>query len=291
MDDMSLVIYMISLQSQNGPGKMSKTLTKALQLLGLFTEETPYWRLDRMSEASHLPKATVFRLMKALEDEGFIQRVNIYQNGVLIEGEMYQLGTRLIELGHMVSNRLEVRGLALPHMRKLQQKFGESVQLIIMDQDEAIYIEKVESDKPVRLYTKIGRRAPLYAGACPRTLLSFLPDQEIRRILRQEKKQYASQTMVDDEAIMEKVRETRERGYSYSQSELEEGTASIGTPIFDRFGEIAAGISVAGFVSTVTPEIAERYAESMWKVCATLSKQLGFSETYPYKSKITEMGE
>ncbi|SDO12740.1 IclR family transcriptional regulator [Halobacillus aidingensis] len=272
---------------------MSKTLSKALQLLRFFTEETPYWRLDKISEASDLPKATVYRLMKTLEEEGFIQKVSFYQNGVFIDGEMYQLGTRLIELGHMVSSQLEIRGLALPHMRKLQQEFGESVQLIIMDQDEAIYIEKVESDKPVRLYTKIGRRAPLYAGACPRTLLSFLPDHEIQRILQQEKekKKYASQTMIDDEVIMEKVKETRDRGYSYSQSELEEGTASVGTPIFDRFGEIAAGISVAGFASTVTPKQAERYASPMWEVCETLSRQLGFSEPYPYGSKITKMGE
>ncbi|WP_160913656.1 IclR family transcriptional regulator [Halobacillus litoralis] len=272
---------------------MSKTLSKALQLLRFFTEETPYWRLDKISEASDLPKATVYRLMKTLEEEGFIQRVSFYQNGVFIDGEMYQLGTRLIELGHMVSSQFEIRGLALPHMRKLQQEFGESVQLIIMDQDEAIYIEKVESDKPVRLYTKIGRRAPLYAGACPRTLLSFLPDHEIQRILQQEKekKKYASQTMIDDEVIMEKVKETRKCGYSYSQSELEEGTASVGTPIFDRFGEIAAGISVAGFASTVTPDQAERYASRMWGICETLSKQLGFSEPYPYESKITKMGE
>ncbi|MFC7061064.1 IclR family transcriptional regulator [Halobacillus seohaensis] len=270
---------------------MSKTLAKALQLLRFFTEKNPYWRLDKISEASDLPKATVYRLMKTLEEEGFIQKVSFYQNGVFIDGEMYQLGTRLIELGNMVSSQFEVRGLALPHMRKLQQEFGESVQLIIMDQDEAIYIEKVESDKPVRLYTKIGRRAPLYAGACPRTLLSFLPDEEIQRILQQEKKKYASQTMMDDEQIMKKVKETRELGYSYSQSELEEGTASVGTPIFDRFGEIAAGISVAGFASTVTPEQAEKYASFMWEVCETLSDQLGFSEPYPYVPKITKMGE
>ena len=62
-----------------------------------------------------------------------------------------------MELGHLAATQLEARTIAIPYMQKLKEQLNEAVQLVIIDRDEAIYIEKVESDKPVRLYTKTGK--------------------------------------------------------------------------------------------------------------------------------------
>ncbi|MBJ8056714.1 IclR family transcriptional regulator, partial [Bacillus cereus] len=67
---------------------------------------------------------------------------------------------------------------ARPFMENLRDEVGEAVQLIIREGDEAIYVEKMEGTQPVRLYTAVGRRSPLYAGACARSILSFLPEEE-----------------------------------------------------------------------------------------------------------------
>lgn len=259
---------------------MSKTLAKSLQLLTLFTEDKPYWRLEEISKCANIPKPTAHRLLKTLNEFGFVQRVNFYQKGYLVEGEVFQLGTKFIEMGHVVSSQYEVRNIALPYMTQLQQQLGESVQLIIADNDEAIYIEKVESTQAVRLYTKIGRRAPLYAGACPRVLLSFLSDNEIERVLALPKRDYDINSNLNHEQIWQKIAETRANGYSYSDSELTEGTAAIGTPIFNRHGDIAAALSVAGFASHLKNEEALKYVMPMWEVSEKISLQLGFKKKY-----------
>lgn len=267
---------------------MSKSLSKALQLLSIFSERKPYWKLEEIVNHTNIPKTTVFRLLKTMEVEGLIQKASFYQNGYLIEGNIYQLGNRLLALGQIASNQYEVRNIAFPYMRKLQEQLGESIQLIIRDHDEAIYIEKVESDKPVRLYTKIGRKAPLYAGACPRILLSFLPDHEIHRILTANKERMANNTLYSNDDIWKVIRETRQRGYTYSDSELENGTASFGTPIFNRYGEITASLSVASFATVLSKDEYSKYVYPMWGVSAEISKQLGYNKPYQYLTQTKE---
>ena len=63
-------------------------------------------------------------------------------------------------------------------MKELRDSLGQAVNLIIQDGNDAIYVEKMEGAQPVRVYTAVGRRAPLYAGACPRILLSYFSEEE-----------------------------------------------------------------------------------------------------------------
>jgi IclR family KDG regulon transcriptional repressor len=261
---------------------MSKTLSKALYLLGLFDDKNPLQRLDDLSRKANFPKPTTYRLLKTLEEFGLVQKANFYQNGVNIDSEYYQLGFKCLELGAMVANQFEVRNIALPFMTKLRDEFQESIQLVTYDHDDAVYIEKVEGTRPVRLYTKIGKRAPLYAGACPRILLSFLSDEEIRKIMQKDLIKVATQTITDKDQLWQSIHDARNRGYTYSSSELEEGTASIATPIFGRYGEVFASLSVASVNTTLTKERSEDYLKHMWEASATISKLLGYTKEYPY---------
>jgi IclR family KDG regulon transcriptional repressor len=265
---------------------MSKTLSKALYLLTIFDENNPLHKLEDLSKKANIPRTTTYRLLRTLEEYGLVQKANFYQSGVNIDTEYYQLGLKCLELGGMVANQFEVRSLALPYMTKLRDLFQDSVQLVIIEHGEAYYIEKVDGTKPVRLYTKIGRRAPLYAGACPRILLSYMNDEEIRKLLKEDLMPLASQTITDKNELWASIIETRESGYTYSVSELEEGSAAFGTPIYGRGGEIAASLSVAGVASELTKDRYLDYVEHMWEASKQISKLLGFTKEYPYSSKI-----
>jgi IclR family transcriptional regulator, KDG regulon repressor len=261
---------------------MSKTIEKGFQLLDLFTEEKPFWRLDEISAYTQIPKPTVHRLLKTFVDYGILQRSEIEKNGVLIEGDTYSLGLKLMYLGSIVSSNLEIRNISLPYMKILQSKFNEAVQLVSRDKDEGVYIEKVESTRPVRLFTKTGRRAPLYAGACTRILLTFLPDEEIADILKRPMTFYASQTPQKVEDVWSFIHETRKTGYAYSDSELEEGTVSIAAPIFNRSKEVEFSISIAGFSTSLPREKVKDFLVPLWETAETISKKIGYTNPYPY---------
>ena len=261
---------------------MSKTMEKGLQLLDLFTEERPYWRLDELSAHTDIPKPTALRLLRTLVRSGLLQRTEIERNGTIIDGEEYALGLKLMELGERVANNLEIRSIALPYMKQLQMQFNEAIQLVTREGDSGVYIEKVESTRPVRLYTRVGRHAPLYAGACTRTLLTFLPDYEIHNILEKPLTNYAAQTPKNREDVWALIKKVRDEGYAYSESELEEGTVSIAVPIFNSRGDVAYAISIAGFPGSLPKENAHLFIQPLWEAASKISKKIGYIQHYPY---------
>ncbi|QED46325.1 IclR family transcriptional regulator [Cytobacillus dafuensis] len=261
---------------------MSKTVKKALQLLDIFTEEKPYWKLDEISNFTGVPKPTVFRLLRTFVELGYLKKMSFQHEGLVIDGEVYGLGIKFLEMGERVAARFEIRHIAFPYMQKLQAQFNEAVQLITREQFEGVYIEKVESTRPVRLYTRVGRHAPLYAGACSRVILAFLNDEFIEEVLEEPIIKYASQTPATKEEVLRLVKQIREDGFAYSDSELEDGTASIAVPIFNRFGDVEYSISIAGFSTSLPKGKIHDFIGDLWIAAAEISRKIGYNNPYPY---------
>lgn len=261
---------------------MSKTLEKGINILTLFTEEKPSWRLDELAIETDIPKPTLHRFLKTFTDLGVLKRPYVQSGGQVVLSDHYLLGNKLIELGAIAANSIEIRSLAIPYMKMLQQKFDLAVQLVVLDETDGLYIEKIESLKPVLLYTRVGRRAPLYAGACSRILLSFQCEEKINEVLQKPRKKYASGTPHTDKEVDELIEFGKKNGYAYSVSELEEGTVSIAVPIFNSDRKVEYSISIAGIESLLPQEKINTFLEGLWETAALISAELGYSMPYPY---------
>ncbi|MDF2680400.1 MAG: IclR family transcriptional regulator [Brevibacillus sp.] len=215
----------------------NKTVVKSMELLNLFVEHSRL-SLNEMVELSGIPKTSVHRMVGSLEGMDFLQKG---------EDGKYSLGLLFLQFGQLVSERLDIRQIALPAMNALRDLAEEAVNLTIRDGKEAIYIEKLDTNHPVRLYTKIGRRSPLYAGACSRIILSYMEEKERERYLQEvELIAIGHGTITDMKRLRHELDHARETGYTISYSELENDTVSIAAPIFDHTSRLAAGLSIAG---------------------------------------------
>lgn len=215
----------------------NKTVVKSMELLNLFIDHASL-SLNEMVEHSGIPKTSIHRMVGSLEGMGFLQKA---------EDGKYSLGLLFLQFGQLVTERLDIRQLALPVMTELRDQVEEAVNLIIRDGKEAMYIEKLDTLHPVRLYTKIGRRSPLYAGACSRIILSHLGEREREQYLEEiEPAPIGHGTITDKERLRNSIEEARHNGYTISYSELENDTCAIAAPIFDHNGRLFAGISIAG---------------------------------------------
>lgn len=245
----------------------NKTVVKSMDLLNLFLHRSRL-SLNEMVELSGMPKTSVHRMLGSLEDMGFLQKNE--------EGQ-YSLGLLFLQFGQLVSDRLDIRQLALPIMERLRDDIGEAVNLTIRDGMDAIYVEKIDTMHPVRLYTKTGRRAPLYAGACNRIILAFLPAEEQERYLQEVTlSPIASGTFTDKEKLREVLAESRKNGYTVSISELENDTYSIAAPIFDHTGKIASGISIAGPTIRLKEDDLPSLIQKIVRAAEEISKKLGY---------------
>ncbi|PKG23299.1 IclR family transcriptional regulator [Niallia nealsonii] len=252
----------------------NKTVIKSKDLLTLFLIHSKL-SFNEIIQLTGTPKTSVHRMLGSLEDMGFLDKD---------EDNLYSLGLLFLQFGQLVADRLDVREIALPVMKKLRDETEEAVNLIIKDGDEAMYVEKLDSTHPVRLYTAVGRRSPLYAGACPRIILAFFPKEEQEQYLKiVDFKAYASGTITDVDKLRLVLEETRQAGYAISKSELEDHTTAIAAPIFNHKGQVVGGLSLAG------PDIrfqAERLPEFIKKVkkhAQEVSEKMGYAGDVVYK--------
>ncbi len=245
----------------------NKTVVKSMELLNLFIEHSRL-SLNEMVELSGIPKTSIHRMVGSLEGMDLLQKG---QDG------KYALGLLFLQFGQLVAERLDIRQIALPAMTALRDRAEEAVNLIIRDGKEAIYIEKLDTNHPVRLYTKIGRRSPLYAGACSRIILSFMEEKERERYLQEvELVAISHGTITDIERLRQELKLAREKGYTISYSELENDTVSIAAPIFDHTSRLAAGLSIAGPQVRFGEERLPELIHQLQKTAEEISRELGW---------------
>jgi DNA-binding IclR family transcriptional regulator len=244
------------------------TLERPLYLLEFFSEDRSYWGLSELARASGLAKATCLRSLRALERYGLLVR----------ENDRYRLGTRLIHLGALVKAAYPARRVALPLMHALRDETGQSVQWVVREGLEGVYLEVVEARSRVRLYIAPGRRAPLYAGASTRLLLAFAPEGVQQAVFAGERKRYTGATPVEPERLRALLRLTRRTGFAASFGELEPHSAELAAPVRGPEGEVLAALSLAGAEALYHEGITlELYLQALNQRALDLSRQLGFT--------------
>ena len=133
----------------------NKTVVRSMDILNLFLEH-PELTFQEIIDLSLIPKTSVYRMLLTLEEMGFVEKG---------KDAKYRLGLLFLTYGNLVASRLNLRQIAYDIMQDLHKELKEAINLIVRQGDETIYIEKVDVYQKVRLYTAVGRRSPLYAGA------------------------------------------------------------------------------------------------------------------------------
>lgn len=248
---------------------MNQSVIKALKLLELFNEDVEELSLKEIADEGNIPKPTAYRLLSALEYSGYIARTNGAQGG------KYQLGLKLLELGNLVANRLEVREVALPLMQQLAKEINEVIHLVIVNQNKATYIEKVESSRALRLYTKIGKSVPLYIGSGPKLLLAFMPEEKQQQIIHQSRL-ISIHRPINKEELIKELQQIKDDGFAYSIAEQDEDTTGISYPIYNFKRRVVAALAVSGLSSRFTGDNLQRIKRKSNITAENISKQLGY---------------
>ncbi|KJS88139.1 MAG: hypothetical protein JM58_01800 [Peptococcaceae bacterium BICA1-8] len=250
---------------------VENNIIKAIKLLDFFTTDRPNLGLNELVRLSSYPKGTVHRLLTSLEDCGLVCRCHEYN-----DDRRYRLGIKIFELGMRVYQNFDLSNAALPIMKELKAEINEAIHLTIRIENEAMYFEKIDTDHPVRLYTKKGRRTPLYAGASGRILLTYLSDEKIHDyLLNHPIEQFTPNTPATIENIWDKIKTTRAHGYTLSMEELCPDSWEIAIPVFNSLESVVASLSIAGPMSRYTQDLIIHYIPKLKRSAELLSQQIG----------------
>jgi DNA-binding IclR family transcriptional regulator len=247
----------------------SQTLDRALSALIRIGESGPRGlTLAECSASLGYSKATTHRILRTLAVRGFLR--------VDAERGLYTLGPTNLRLGMSFLEQLDIRTEALPVLSELGERTGETVHLGVLDGSDVIYIEKIESTHAVRMFSRIGHTMPAYSTGIGKAILAHLRPDELEQALPERLEPKTRATITDHELLVSHLAEIRKRGYSTDDIENEEGIRCVGAPVFDHFGRVSAGISVAGPESRVTADRIPELGELVREAAMSVSRRIGY---------------
>ena len=244
----------------------ASALKKGLAILSSFSWTKNAMTLTEIARERNLPLPTAARLIKALEEEGFLERNT--------KTKRYHLGFKCSLLGAIAKKTGILRMIASPYMEELRSMFNETVNLYLREGDIRVCYEQIESSFNLKRSAKLGDRFPLWAGAAGRCFLAFMKREEVDRIL-EEVEPLTANTILDKEQIYKKSLEVKTRGYSFSVSEREEGVSSVAAPIFDASMQPMACLTVSGPTSRFSEEMIAALIPEIKQRCLLTSLKLG----------------
>lgn len=210
-----------------------------------------------------IPKSSVYRLLATLSRQNWV--VETPDTG------RYRLGLGLLEVGAQALSTLNVREVARPHLERLWAQSRETVHLGVLDGTEVIYVVKYESPETIRLYSEVGRRAPLFCTGLGKALLMAMAEDTrealIARIVFSSR---TSRTLTDPAALRRDLEAAQARGYAIDDTEHEEGVRCAACAFGSEQGTFAA-ISIAGPQFRMTNERLADLGRRVAEECAALT--------------------
>src|SRR6056297_2259808 len=183
-----------------------------------------------------LPKPTIHRLFQTLEQEGFLQRD--------IDGRSYAPGPRLRELAGGVLSSPRIRAARQVVLRKLSREIGETCNIALPDRDVMVYVERVETEWPLRIQLPIGTRVPFYCTASGKMYLSSLARTHLMKYLAAtDLEARTPNTITDRDRLIEEIGGIRAQGYTIDREEFMHDMIALAVPITDVNGRLIATLA------------------------------------------------
>lgn len=219
----------------SGPRAVGR-VTDVLELLAVRREG-----LSLTALANHLdvPKASLSALLKPLALRDYV---------ILGDGGRYHLGAAAYAFARQVTSQAELIGLTHPLLEKLASESGETALLATLLPDEmvAIYIDKAESDNPIRYTVPVGLRRELHASSTGKVILAFQSIEYQDAYLARRLARFTAATLVEPEGLRAQLEGIRRDGFVLAQDERTAGASGIAVPVWGAGGLFLGGLSLAG---------------------------------------------
>lgn len=248
------------------PGPDSSTL-RTFALLELIADAEAPPTLEELARASGLPKPTVYRILGLLMRGGLVRREAVEKR--------YSVGPRLSTLSLTVQMRSPLRARRHAILARLVEEIGETCNFTMLDGNEVVYLDRVETLENVRLHMDVGSRVPLHCTASGKLLLAHLPPAQLRKVLGTGPlKRYTDRTITSIEALERELSKIRASGIGTDTGEYLVGSVCLAVPVVDPRGRLCAAVAVHGPAPRMTLKKGYEFLPAMRRAAAAIAATL-----------------
>ena len=255
------------------PKNLVQTIERTAFILDIIGRHPNGLSLGDLAREAGLPKGTTHRLVSSMAYFDFVRQDAITKN--------YQLGFKLVYLGELLLSQIDLRSEARPYLIHLSELIEETIHLVVLAGNKALYIDKVDlhtKSSGLQMISRLGSRIDLHCSSVGKVLLAFMEDREADAIISESGLPGRTANTITDPAVLKTHLESiRKNGYAIDDEENEEGIRCVAAPVLNGGGRVVAAMSVSGPMTRITLERIE--TDLKHRVCDTanrISAKLGF---------------
>jgi DNA-binding IclR family transcriptional regulator len=247
-----------------------ETLARGLAFLEMFVEETGGLTVTEAARRMGGDLTSAYRMVRTLEELDYLR-----EDGVT---KRYKLGTKILAFGIRQLESLELRDVAMPHLRDLAEETGETVSLAVLGGGQAVVIERIESKQRVVIRGHVGWTFPLHTTSLGKALLAFEPESDVPDVLERNRAATGVRMKRAELAALNKeLRTIRKNGYALNDEQSAAGLRAVAAPIRDFRGEVVASVNVGGPTMRINlKDLRSRLAGAVVETAAKISADLGY---------------
>ncbi|MEX1663340.1 IclR family transcriptional regulator [uncultured Thioclava sp.] len=219
------------------PAHEDGTVGRTLGVLDLVAGFARPVRFAELLPVSGLPKATLYRFLQTLTNQGMLA----YDD----ERQSYAPGLRLVRLAHAAWAQSSLAPVAAPYLDALSAKTGQTLHLAQLDQGMVLYVDKRNAARPVEMFSQSGKVGPAYCTGVGKAMLAHLAPEPLEAaIARQSFHRFTEHTLVDAQSLRKELEAIRVRGFAWDAEEHEPGIRCIAAPILSQSGRVLGALSI-----------------------------------------------
>ncbi|NHM31448.1 IclR family transcriptional regulator [Neobacillus terrae] len=248
---------------------MVKSVSRALDIITLVSMKKGGLGVTEIAKQIDINKSSVYRILSTLVQYGYVEQDE--------DTGRYKLGYKFLEISSKLLDSIDLRAEAKPFLKQLENETNEVIHLVVYDQGEVVYIEKLEGNETLRMHSKVGKRAPMHCTSVGKAILAHLPSSNVLDILdRKGMALHTDKTITNKEDFMRELADVKRNGYALDLEENEYGITCIAVPIFDHLGKVIAAASISGPTMRMTEDRLKHLQARMLYIGKQISVRLGF---------------
>ncbi|MFZ5648519.1 MAG: IclR family transcriptional regulator [Bacillota bacterium] len=215
-----------------------RAIMRAVEILEALRSEKEPQSLASLHHNLGLSKTTLARILNTLENAGYVERDRSQQK--------YTLGMKLLYYGYAVSEKLTVKQVAAPVLKRIRDACLETVYIYILHNNRRLCVDCLQGKSAVRVMAYVGDESPLYVGASGKAILAYFSEEELDLYFKEtDLVPLTPNSIVNRELLEQDLKGIRQRGYAISVGEKVSGVISVSAPLKNERGIVNASISIA----------------------------------------------
>ncbi|RXJ71604.1 IclR family transcriptional regulator [Veronia nyctiphanis] len=213
------------------------TLVRGFELLKLVVKTGRAVSSAYLAEELDLPKQTVHRIAQQLEEQGYLKREP--------NGKKFSVGDEFRDMARDALKHSSLNSHRKIILSDLSKEVGETCNLTILDGNEILYLERVETNWPYRIQLPVGKHYPLHCTASGKLFLANMPKATRKRLLKSITLTKETEKTITDVNTLERHLESIcESGMGTDNGEFLDDMVAVAVPVFDKSNQVVFTIAV-----------------------------------------------